>query len=447
MEEIKNMKKNKNRMKLSIIAILIIVSIVGMYCIVGMNVQEYSSNTKLIAAFDYGDGTQSKTLNISEEGKIIKPEDPEREGYVFLGWLNEGEVFDFDRVIKSNITLTALWEKLDNNSLEEEEQLAEEQLVEDSNNTDVKNENSPNTSDETKNTSNGRLGDVNGDGLVNETDIKLIQEHTVGLIVLTETQKLYADVNKDGKIDSWDALEILIISNKKFGDVNQDGTINIADAILVQEYIAQKVALTEEQKILADINKDGTVSMSDLLEISKLNSDKLGDVNRDGTISTADVMIVQDHLARKVLLTAEQKILADINKDGTVSMSDLLEISKLNSDKLGDVNRDGTISTADVMIVQDHLARKVLLTAEQKILADINKDGTVSMSDLLEISKLNSDKLGDVNRDGTINAVDKAMVQDYIAEKILLTSEQKILADINKDGVINISDLYVMSGV
>ncbi len=43
---------------------------------------------------------------------ITKPSDPEKDGYIFLGWYLDTELFDFTTPVTTNITLTAHWEQL-----------------------------------------------------------------------------------------------------------------------------------------------------------------------------------------------------------------------------------------------------------------------------------------------------------------------------------------------
>lgn len=52
-------------------------------------------------------------------------------------------------------------------------------------------------------------GDVNNDGKVNSSDARLVLQHTVELITLSESQQAAADVQPDGRINSSDARVIL----------------------------------------------------------------------------------------------------------------------------------------------------------------------------------------------------------------------------------------------
>ena len=54
------------------------------------------------------------------------------------------------------------------------------------------------------------------------------------------------------------------------GDVNRDGDINIKDATIVQEYVAKYVVLDETQLILADVNMDNDVNIKDATYIQEI---------------------------------------------------------------------------------------------------------------------------------------------------------------------------------
>ena len=60
--------------------------------------------------FDTGVGINEET--VVEGTKINKPSDPIREGFLFNGWYINGEEFNFDTEISSNITIVANWTKL-----------------------------------------------------------------------------------------------------------------------------------------------------------------------------------------------------------------------------------------------------------------------------------------------------------------------------------------------
>ncbi len=62
--------------------------------------------------FDSDGGSLIEDQHIPEGEKASRPEDPVRAGYQFLGWYLNDDEFDFDRVIDSDLTLLAKWEKI-----------------------------------------------------------------------------------------------------------------------------------------------------------------------------------------------------------------------------------------------------------------------------------------------------------------------------------------------
>lgn len=51
------------------------------------------------------------------------------------------------------------------------------------------------------------------------------------------------------------------------GDVNNDGVVNISDIVLIQNYILGRSDLTSEQLQKADVTKDGKINISDIIKI------------------------------------------------------------------------------------------------------------------------------------------------------------------------------------
>ena len=64
--------------------------------------------------FDFNDGlTEALALEVIEGWTVDRPAVPAREGYLFLGWFEEGaeEAFNFDAAIVGDIALIAMWEE------------------------------------------------------------------------------------------------------------------------------------------------------------------------------------------------------------------------------------------------------------------------------------------------------------------------------------------------
>ncbi len=61
-------------------------------------------------AFNSDGGTSVQSQTVSAGGKAVKPQNPVRDGYIFLGWYLNGEAWNFSgSVVSEDITLTAGW--------------------------------------------------------------------------------------------------------------------------------------------------------------------------------------------------------------------------------------------------------------------------------------------------------------------------------------------------
>ena len=56
----------------------------------------------------------------------------------------------------------------------------------------------------------------------------------------------------------------------KYGDLNGDGVVNVADVLIVQQYLARMIELTDAQKLAADVDLSGDIKVADVLEMQKL---------------------------------------------------------------------------------------------------------------------------------------------------------------------------------
>ena len=82
---------------------------------------EITEDITLVASWIEGSGDITVELDINGEirrilvesgSTLTRPEDPEREGYVFIGWYLNGELFDFSTEITENITLEARFREI-----------------------------------------------------------------------------------------------------------------------------------------------------------------------------------------------------------------------------------------------------------------------------------------------------------------------------------------------
>ena len=60
--------------------------------------------------FDSGNGNEAKVESVIDGEKTVKPADPVKTGYTFLGWYDGDTPFDFETSVKQDYSLTAKWQ-------------------------------------------------------------------------------------------------------------------------------------------------------------------------------------------------------------------------------------------------------------------------------------------------------------------------------------------------
>lgn len=63
--------------------------------------------------FNSNGGSEIRSKRVGENGSVVQPANPTRDGYTFVGWYLNNEEFDFNSEITSDITLTARWEAIE----------------------------------------------------------------------------------------------------------------------------------------------------------------------------------------------------------------------------------------------------------------------------------------------------------------------------------------------
>lgn len=66
---------------------------------------------KYTVTFNSNGGSAVSFQTITDGEKALKPSNPTRSGYTFEGWTLNGNAYDFNSVVKSNITLVAKWKE------------------------------------------------------------------------------------------------------------------------------------------------------------------------------------------------------------------------------------------------------------------------------------------------------------------------------------------------
>ena len=99
-------KDNSNsKIVILIISIIVFIAIIILLLLKGCE-KSYT------ISFDTDGGTFIKDIEFKKSDYLEEPIEPTKEGYKFIGWYYNGELFDFNTKIKEDIKLVAKWEKL-----------------------------------------------------------------------------------------------------------------------------------------------------------------------------------------------------------------------------------------------------------------------------------------------------------------------------------------------
>ncbi len=109
-------KKKKKRKKISpenktllietIVIFLVVFSFASVLVVL-------SSTKNYTVLFHSNGGNQIPSQTVRDSSSPKKPEDPKREGYLFLGWYQDGELYSFEEEVHKDISLEAKWKKLE----------------------------------------------------------------------------------------------------------------------------------------------------------------------------------------------------------------------------------------------------------------------------------------------------------------------------------------------
>lgn len=75
-----------------------------------------SSSSTYTVTFNSNGGSRVKSVKVNEGGYVNCPTPPTRDGYIFLGWYLGNSEYNFANKVLANITLTAKWEKVPENT-------------------------------------------------------------------------------------------------------------------------------------------------------------------------------------------------------------------------------------------------------------------------------------------------------------------------------------------
>ena len=244
-------------------------------------------------------------------GNDISLGEPEKEGYVFIGWTgSNGDTPELNVIISTStakdLTYTANWVL---------------------------------------------IGDINQDGTLNGQDIMMIRKYISGKETLSDIQKKIADADADGVIDSADVqvltayqaggynIELPYTGHTKYKiEMNLDGgdySGKIRNAYYDIGDITLDKPTREGYVFIGWTGSNGDTPDLDVKIPESTAKDLtytanwalLGDVNQDGTLNGKDVMMIARHVSGKEILSDIQMKIADVDADGVVDSADVQTIN------------------------------------------------------------------------------------------------------------------------
>ena len=265
--------------------------------------------------FNTNGGSEVGEQTIIKDGMIHKPNNPTKDGYVFINWTLDNKEYNFNTKVTNNITLTANW---------------------------------------------GLLGDVNNDNILNTKDTIYLKRYLANWDV--EISLINADVNLDGEIDD---IDLAIITRYHMNEIDklpyeagEEYTIkfNLNGGIFEEkEYVPKKYASITGPIQYAEFSviKEGYVF--------------IGWTGSNGNVLQKSIKIEKDTIGN-LEYNANWLLYGDVTNDNKVDIGDSILIQQYiegtseltKSQKLGaDVNLDSKVDDIDVKIIRDYLANKI----------------------------------------------------------------------------------------
>ena len=110
--KVKTLKKIKKELNSDKLLVKEIISVLIISVLLGVSVFYVYTNQKHTVSFDSNGGNSITTRKIQHNKKITKCDIPTKDGYLFLGWYYNDQLFECNQKITKDIMLEAKWEKI-----------------------------------------------------------------------------------------------------------------------------------------------------------------------------------------------------------------------------------------------------------------------------------------------------------------------------------------------
>lgn len=103
--------KKQKSMIVSTLVLFFGIIVIALYSFVPPKKEEVLETYKIV--FDTDGGSSIAAIEIEEWDSTNLPENPTKEGYIFVGWMLGDELYDFSQGVSDDITLRAGWKKVE----------------------------------------------------------------------------------------------------------------------------------------------------------------------------------------------------------------------------------------------------------------------------------------------------------------------------------------------
>ena len=317
------------------------------------------------------------------------------------------------------------------------------------------------------------LGDVNGDGTIDTTDLYQIGNNLNYHNYSVDNPA--KDINGDGLVNAWDYIILAkIIQNGWFdpndtpggtGDINSDSKVDPDDWNLMWDFIKGKRTPTAGEKTAADLNNDGTINATDAALLENLVKTAFdqdvadyrgrGDVDGNGKLNAADANIIKGIAQERGNTVPSGQPLADVNGDGKVDGWDYFILLKVIANgwiEPYDLDDDGAVNPHDWDLLIDFVQQWQTPDVAQAFIADYNRDGELDMTDTDRLRDIILQKYpfdvnryrgaGDVDGNGRINQTDAKIIKAIVLGTKQFSDYPK--ADVDRNGMVNGMDYFIV---
>lgn len=165
-----------------------------------------------------------------------------------------------------------------------------------------------------------RIGDIDGNGLVEQKDLDALYAHIYEEVPITDDKALVAaDVNFDDEINMDDATRLVLHLN---------GTAPL--------YVAGAYDYSKTNQVISASTQHEGVSSLGLYTVPIIAI--MGDMNGDNQVTEDDLLLMNAYLAGEQELTEKQTALFDVNHDGKKDAADAQRVQDYLDEKVNTVD-------------------------------------------------------------------------------------------------------------